>query len=298
MGSLRDELARGNCIEMVDGSLFRCSCFFVWQELNELDGFGFANYLDKYPKEEYSVLCNRPTVGLLQKGSRIMPRIVKEPLERRNEILDATQQLIISKGYERMTIQDVIDRLQISKGAFYHYFNSKQALLDALIERLQSEALGFMRPLLASTQMPALEKLNFLFDNVYQWKTARKGYLMQILHAWYTDDNVIVRQKQTAAMLQAVSPIIQQVIEQGIAEGVFNHPHPAMLGRVILSLIVDQGNAMAELLLNSEISEENALQIEQSAAAYTSAIERVLGVADGSLKIFDMEAIKREWADG
>lgn len=227
-----------------------------------------------------------------------MPRIIKEPLERRNEILDATQQLLVSKGYERMTIQDVIDRLQISKGAFYHYFDSKQALLDALIQRIQVEAVGFMQPLLDNTQLPALEKLNFLFDTAYQWKTARKGYLMQILHAWYKDDNVIVRQKQTASMLQAVSPLIQQVIEQGIAEGVFNHPRPAMLGRVILSMIVDQGNALAELLLNTEISEESAQQIEESAAAYTSAIERVLGLADNSLKIFDMETIKREWANG
>ena len=88
-----------------------------------------------------------------------MPRIVKEPLERRNEILDATQQLVITKGYERMTIQDVIDRLQISKGAFYHYFDSKQALLDALIQRIQVEAVGFIQPLLDNTQMPALEKL-------------------------------------------------------------------------------------------------------------------------------------------
>lgn len=227
-----------------------------------------------------------------------MPRTIKEPLERRNDILDATQQLLMTKGYERMTIQDVIDRLQISKGAFYHYFDSKQVLLDALIQRLQIEALGFMQPLLDNTQMPALEKLNFLFDTIYKWKTARKGFLMQILHAWYKDDNVIVRQKQTASMLQAVSPLIQQVIEQGIAEGVFNHPQPAMLGRVVLSLIVDQGNMLAELLLNAEISEESARQIEQSAAAYTSAIERVLGIADGALKIFDMEAIKREWAGG
>ena len=80
-------------------------------------GYGFINHLDNQSKEEYPVFYNRPTVGLLKNGSRTMPRIVKEPLERRNEILDATQQLIISKGYERMTIQDVIDRLQISKGA-------------------------------------------------------------------------------------------------------------------------------------------------------------------------------------
>ncbi len=54
-----------------------------------------------------------------------MARIVKEYSVRRNEILDAARQLVYTKGYEQMTIQDILDYLQISKGAFYHYFDSK-----------------------------------------------------------------------------------------------------------------------------------------------------------------------------
>ncbi len=259
-------------------------------------GYGFINHLDNQSKEEYPVFYNRPTVGLLKNGSRTMPRIVKEPLERRNEILDATQQLIISKGYERMTIQDVIDRLQISKGAFYHYFNSKQALLDALIDRMQVDALKLVQPIVDDTQMPALEKLHHLFDTSYRWKTARKGFLMAILRVWYVDENVIVRQKQTASMLQAITPVLQAIIDQGVAEGVFQHQPSPMLGRVVLSLIVDQGEVLAQLLLSSEISDENVKRVEQTVAAYTDAIERVLGVASNSLQIVDVDALVREWA--
>ena len=56
-----------------------------------------------------------------------MARILKEEehTAKRNEILDAALQLVYSKGYEKMTIQDILDQLQISKGAFYHYFDSK-----------------------------------------------------------------------------------------------------------------------------------------------------------------------------
>ncbi len=63
-----------------------------------------------------------------------MARIVKAHAARRNEILDVAQRLIYTKGYEQMTIQDILSDLQISKGAFYHYFDSKQALLEAIIE--------------------------------------------------------------------------------------------------------------------------------------------------------------------
>jgi AcrR family transcriptional regulator len=49
-----------------------------------------------------------------------MARIVKEEeyAARRNEILDAAQRLVYTKGYEHMTIQDILDDRHISKGAF------------------------------------------------------------------------------------------------------------------------------------------------------------------------------------
>ncbi|HYX49339.1 MAG TPA: helix-turn-helix domain-containing protein, partial [Ktedonobacteraceae bacterium] len=70
-----------------------------------------------------------------------MARIVKEEeyAEKRKAILDVAQRLIYSKGYEQMTIQDMLDDLQISKGAFYHYFDSKQAVLEAVVERMGEE---------------------------------------------------------------------------------------------------------------------------------------------------------------
>jgi AcrR family transcriptional regulator len=60
-----------------------------------------------------------------------MPRTVNATLYtvRREAFLDVAQRLVQTKGYEAMSIQDVLDELDASKGAFYHYFDSKQALL-------------------------------------------------------------------------------------------------------------------------------------------------------------------------
>jgi AcrR family transcriptional regulator len=44
----------------------------------------------------------------------------EEHSARRREILDAALQLMHNKGYERMTIDDVLTKLQMSKGALYH----------------------------------------------------------------------------------------------------------------------------------------------------------------------------------
>src|SRR2546430_8516671 len=116
-----------------------------------------------------------------------MARIVKEEAYavKRNEILDVAQRLVYTKGYEQMTIQDILDGLQISKGAFYHYFDSKQALLEAIIERMQHEVEQILLPIVHDRELPALEKLHRFFATVSSWKTARKDFFLALLRVWY-----------------------------------------------------------------------------------------------------------------
>ena len=78
---------------------------------------------------------------------------------RRSEILDTAKLLVYTKGYEQMTIQDLLDALGISKGAFYYYFSSKQELLEALIEQLMGEALGILEPIIEDAELPATGKI-------------------------------------------------------------------------------------------------------------------------------------------
>ncbi|EFO80050.1 transcriptional regulator, TetR family [Oscillochloris trichoides DG-6] len=73
---------------------------------------------------------------------------------KRSEILDATRKLLYRKGYDQITIKDVIDEVQISKGAFYHYFDSKQALLEALLERMRTESERLFRDIIGDTSLP------------------------------------------------------------------------------------------------------------------------------------------------
>jgi AcrR family transcriptional regulator len=65
---------------------------------------------------------------------------------KRNEILDAAFQLIAEKGYESMSIQDLLGALGVSKGNLYHYFSSKRAILEALLERILGELEELVEP--------------------------------------------------------------------------------------------------------------------------------------------------------
>ena len=63
-----------------------------------------------------------------------MPRVIKHPELRRSEILDCAQSLFLARGYDCASLNDVIAAVGLSKGAFYHYFASKEALLEALAD--------------------------------------------------------------------------------------------------------------------------------------------------------------------
>jgi AcrR family transcriptional regulator len=225
-----------------------------------------------------------------------MPRIVKEDeyAVRRNEILDAAQRLVYTKGFGQMTIQDILDDLQISKGAFYHYFDSKHALLEALTERLQDEADEILIRITQDTHLSALEKLERYFATAARWKTAQKTYLLALLRVWYTDDNAIVRQKVFATAVKRITPLLSAIIHQGIQEGVLTTPFPDQVGEVVLSLVQSLGDTYARMLLSPEVEGGDLQRIERTSAAYSDALERVLGAPSGSLRLIDPATLE-EW---
>ena len=227
-----------------------------------------------------------------------MARSIKEEeySVRRNQILDSAQKLVYTIGYEQMTIQDILNDLSISKGAFYHYFDSKQALLEGLVDRLLVEAVNGLFPILKDPDLPALEKFHRFFAASSRWKTDQKEYLLAFTRMWYTDENALIRQKVQPALIQQMNPIFTDVINQGIQEGVMSTPFPEQAGAVILSLFQALGDAFIGMYFSDDPGKYTLDQYEGLFAAYTDAMERTIGLAPGSFQLMDKDTLK-EWID-
>jgi len=222
-----------------------------------------------------------------------MVRMIKEPAVRRNEILDAAQRFLFHKGYEQMTIQDILDDIHISRGAFYHYFDSKQALLEGLIERTGEEEMKQIRPILTDPELNALQKLQIYFDSAMRWKTNQKATLIPILMVWYSDDNTLLRQKELATGKKIMTPMLTVVLRQGITEGLLAVPNPEQMAVVLVSLILGLSDTLGELILAGQAGSADLVRVEATIAAYTYSIERTLGAAPSSLKLINMETMKQ-----
>jgi TetR/AcrR family transcriptional regulator, transcriptional repressor for nem operon len=214
---------------------------------------------------------------------------------KRNAILAATQRLVFTKGYEQMSVQDVLDDLQISGGAFHHYFDSRGALLGALIERIQHESAKPLLPIVHDPHLTAIQKLQGFLSALDRLRTQRKQDVFEAARVWYTDGNAIVRQRVAEALVTQRAPLLTEIVRQGIQEGVFTTSFPDQAGELIMVLLQGMGDAHARLLFSPAAEERNQRRrveaIVATHAAYMEAIERMLGAPASSLYRADAEEV-------
>lgn len=214
---------------------------------------------------------------------------------KRREILDATQRLVFTRGYAQISIRDILDEIHISSGAFHHYFASRAALLEALIERMQMDAERPLKPIVQDPKLSAVEKLQRFFALLDSARSTQKAFIADLARVWFADDNAIVREKVAAAIIERRGPLLTAIIRQGVEEGSFHTPYPEQAGGVILYLAQGLGSTLVKLMLAVE-QQRNVGAIVATYAAYSDAVERVLGAEQPFIIRPDAEVI-RAWLD-
>ena len=112
-----------------------------------------------------------------------MGRISKGYDERLKELLDAAQKLFFQRGYAQVSVRDIIDEVGIAKGTFYHYFKSKEDLLNQLVDRFTLEAAARARVVVEDDTLDALEKLNRLIATFRDAKVENKDLVKMLMKA-------------------------------------------------------------------------------------------------------------------
>jgi len=208
-----------------------------------------------------------------------MPRIVKKADDRKREIIQAARELFREKGDENLTMQELMDKLNIAKGTIYHHFPSKKDLLEAVVEDLIDEELQKKKDLLASAsfqKLPALEKLR-VFVTQDTMAEDNPDILDNLHHA----ENAEMHARQLGRYLLKLAPLFASIIEEGCAEGVFHTRHPLECAEFMLAgfqFLTDQGfYAWTEP------------QLARRMNAFSFVIEDMLGATEGSLGFLNKE---------
>jgi AcrR family transcriptional regulator len=204
---------------------------------------------------------------------------------RRDAFVDAAQRLIRSRGYEQMSVQNVLDDLGASRGAFYHYFDSKVALLEAVVERMVDESIAGLQPLLAETNLGAIDKLRGLFAGVAHFKAADRELVSGLTRTWLSDDNALARDKLRRLTVERLTPVLAVIVRQGQREGSFVPASPAATARVLVSLWQGSGELASELFVARQTNNVTLEEVADRLGAFNAAFERIVGLPSGSLPV-------------
>ncbi|MDV3129605.1 TetR/AcrR family transcriptional regulator [Mycobacterium sp. 21AC1] len=215
-----------------------------------------------------------------------MARRVKpeEYAARRREILDAALQLMHDKGYEKMTIEDVLAKVRMSKGALYHYFGSKQALLEGAADAIAESASRPLRAVVDDAGLAAIDKLHAYFDATAAWKAGNPAAVTTLMHLW-RDENALFRQKLAQESMRTTVPMLEAIIRQGCDEGVFDTGFPHETAMFIAGMDGVLADAFAVAIEEDGLSgiDISGPRAQRVLGGYLQVLERILGVAPGSL---------------
>ena len=96
----------------------------------------------------------------------------KKSEKKYNLILDALQQLLEEKKIQNISVSEIAQKAGIGKGSIYYYFPSKEAILDALIERSYEKPLLTAKNLAAQTEISPFARMAMLFQACQNSSTA------------------------------------------------------------------------------------------------------------------------------
>lgn len=216
-----------------------------------------------------------------------MARITKDYDERHAEFLATAQQLFFSQGYEKTSIQMIIDTMGVAKGTFYHYFGSKAELLDALIRNMLSGTLVELKPIADAADLSALEKLEQVFRQLSQWQSNNRDFLIESTRALHQDGNTLLRLKMEPALDGMLIPLLSNILKQGAQSDEFTLLYPEETAEFIIKMTNVINDAAVPLVLADRCTPAELAGLEQKIMACHYAIARLIGVNHEQLHIFD-----------
>ena len=206
-------------------------------------------------------------------------------IDKKNQILDAMQALMSENLATDASVSDIAQRAGIGKGSIYYYFQSKDEILDAVLERSYSQAINESLKVMQETDLDAISKFQVLFKMCVQ--PDEMLHQKEMLHYLHVQDSILLHQKFLAITMRSFTPILTDIINQGIKEGTLSCEYPHQTAEIILSMIVFS-------LDRNFFSSEDETEIPTKLKALSILLEKSMGLEPGKLEfLYRLEDVIR-----
>ena len=155
----------------------------------------------------------------------------KHPEQTVQLILDTASTLFLQKGYDKTTLQDIIDATKLSKGAIYHHFASKEAIIIAVVDRIGEFNSAVLAEIRDKKGLTGAEKLREMFRTAV--RLSFQGGILNMLPFLIENPKFMALQMESI-LNEAAPDYILPILKEGIADGSIRTDHPEELSEVLL----------------------------------------------------------------
>jgi len=217
------------------------------------------------------------------------------PDARREAILDAAQGLFMARGWEAVTIADVLEAAQISKGGFYHHFTAKEDLLTGIVARMTDQIVAATEAARNRASGDALARLNAFLAGSLRWKAEHAAEMRAFADVLMRPGNDILYQRIFNASAKVVVPVLEEMIRKGVEEGVFDVADPRLAAEIVIGLSQGRQAVLLDAMSLAAAGDLDAgtdrLNARMRAEGLTC--DRLLGLPPGSIPLSSPDDYRR-----
>lgn len=187
----------------------------------------------------------------------------------KEKILQAAMVEFTTTGYTKTSVNKLIAITKLSKGTFYHYFRSKEEVLDMMIDQFITQLKEQVQKIIKQHQdMQAIDLLTTVLISLNIQNEHTETYAL--IH---TPENALLHQKFNVALLHHLTPDLIGIIEKGIDEHVFSVQEPQVMIEILF---------LSQALFDEGMFTWTSEQKKEKIHGITIALERLLGAQEGS----------------
>lgn len=169
-------------------------------------------------------------------------RDVKDPEIRRAEIMDAAMLLFMEKGYANTTTQDIVDKVNISRGLLYYHFKNKEDILYCLVERYSEKLLRDIHVIVNDDDKTAIEKIRAFIDATIISTDNVSAEGTELQKTVDLEENRYMLDKLSHKLIEKLTIYFERIIKQGISEKVFSVKYPSETAEFLMTAYVFVSN--------------------------------------------------------
>ncbi len=204
-------------------------------------------------------------------------------MKKYDRILDALQQLLENHAIQNISVSDIAKKAEMGKGSIYYYFPSKEAILDALIERNYEKPLKTAKNLAAQTEISPFTRMAMILQACRNSSAAFLSHNSTDSAAGTNaQDFAFLHQKYMNHLISELKPALTEIINQGIASDEIHFEYPAALAEIVLIVLA--------VKLNNTFLSSTAEDSEDTIRGLVSLLEKGTDIPQGALNYLTMPA--------